>query len=290
MQLTDQTRKLLTIFGCILLAIFLLVVCVWGNFMADSERCTGLENDRVEVIDEMNTGFVTSAELTADIMPRLGDLTARPLSQIGLDSIRTYLCSLDKIETASVMRLNNNRLRISVVPMVPVARVWPSSGPSYYINRQGKTIRANARYHLDVPQLRGDYPAVKLLPLLDYLNENPDISKLITLISARDSSNIFLVPAIRGHVINLGDISNIPDKFSRLEKFYAEVLPAKGWEHYDTISLKWNRQIVATRRHGKLPDLTVKVISELENEGPDLETISAPGASAPEAEQKSQSI
>lgn len=290
MQLNDQTRKLTTIFGCILLAIFLLVICVWGNFMADSELCAGLENDRVEVIDQLNTGFVTSAEITAELMPLLGDLTSRPLSQIGLDSIRAYLTGLDKIETARVMRLNNNRLRISVVPMVPVARVWPTTGPGYYVNRQGKTIRAGARYHLDVPQLRGDYPAVKLLPLLDYLHDNPETSQLITMISARDSSNIFLVPAIRGHIINLGDVSNIADKFSRLEKFYSEVLPAKGWEHYDTISLRWNNQIVATRRHGKLPDLTVEIISELENEGPDLETISAPGASDPEAEQKSQSI
>lgn len=275
--MNPQTRKLITIFGCILLGLYLVVACVWANFKADNELCKGLENDRVEVIDPNGSGFVSSAELTADLKPRLGDLKSRRLSDIGLDSIRSYLIGLDKIETAEVMRLNNNRLRISVVPMVPIARIWPSKGPSYYVNREGKRIRAGARYHIDVPQVRGDYPAEKLLPLLDYLNANPEVGKLITMIAARDSSNIYLVPAIRGHIINLGSIDNIDDKFKRLERFYANVMPHKGWEHYDTISLKWNRQVVATRRHGKLPDLTVPVISELENEGPDLETISAPG-------------
>ena len=283
MQINAQTRKLLTIFGCILLVLYLLVACAWANFRADSELCAGLENDRIEVIDRLNTGFVTADELTAELAPLLGDLKSRKLSEIGLDSIRRHLVALDKIESATVTRLNDNRLRISVVPMVPVARIWPADGTGYYVNRNGKRIRAGARYHLDVPQIRGNFPIGQLLPLLDYLNENPDLSRLITMIAPRDSANIFLVPAIRGHIINLGDVSNIDDKFRRLEQFYAKVLPAKGWEHYDTISLKWDHQIVATRRHGKLPDLTVPVISELENEGPDESTIAAPGTSEHES-------
>lgn len=277
-----QTRHLLTIFGCVLLGIYLVVACLWANFRANNELCRGLENDRVEVVDPIHSGFISSEELTAEIMPRLGDLKSRRLSDIGLDSIRTYLIGLDKIETAEVMRLNNNRLRIKVVPMLPIARVWPAAGASYYVNREGKRILAGPKYHIDVPQITGDYPAEKLIPLLDYLRDNPESGQLITMISARDSCNIFLIPAIRGHVVNLGSITDIDDKFQRLERFYSEVLPHKGWEHYDTISLKWDRQIVATRRHGKLPDLTVPIISELENEGPALETISAPEPEKPE--------
>lgn len=274
--MNKTTKQLLTVFGCVLLSLYLVVICLWANFQANRELCRGLENDCVQVRDELQTGFVTSEELTAELLPRLGNLSQRRLSDIGLDSIRAYLMGQDKIESAEVMRLNNNRLRITVVPMVPIARVWPESGESYYVNRQGKRIKATARYRLDVPQLSGDYPAEKLLPLLDYLRTHEEADRLITMICARDSANIFLIPAIRGHVINLGDVNNIPDKFSRLERFYANVLPAKGWEHYDTISLKWSRQVVATRRHGKLPDLTVRVISDLENEGDDLETINAP--------------
>ena len=84
------------------------------------------------------------------------------------------------------------------------------------------------------------------------------------MISAQDSANIILVPAIRGHVINLGKAVNIADKFNRLRRFYAEVMPKKGWEFYDTISLKWDNQIVATRRKGKLPKLGIEIIQDLE--------------------------
>lgn len=286
--MNPQTRKLLTMFGCVLLALYVLVACLWANFRSDNELCRGLEGGEVAVDDELHTGFVTSGELTAELAPILGNLTSRKLSEIDLDSLRRYLTGLDKIETAEVMRLNSNYLRVSVVPMVPVARVWPPKGRSYYVNREGKRMLATARYHLDVPQVVGNYPTERLLPLLDYLNSHADDSRLVTMITANDSTDIILVPAIRGHVINLGDVSDIDNKFARLKRFYSEVLPAKGWEHYDTISLKWDHQIVATRRHGKLPDLSVKIIDELENEGDDLATVQAPGTSGPTSEEQNK--
>lgn len=272
-----ETKRLVVIFGCILLLIYVVVVCAWANFKADTQLCAGLEGDMVRVDDPAGVGFVKSEELTEELRPVLGDLTRRRLSEINLDSLRAYLLGLDKIESAEVMRLNNNRLRISVVPLVPVARVWTPGGRSYYVNREGKSIKATSRYHLDVPQIAGrvaDAPA--LLPLLDYLNEKPDAGRFITMIQPADTANIILVPGLRGHVINLGDATNIADKFARLRRFYSEVLPAKGWEFYDTISLKWDGQIVATRRHGKLPDLSVPVIDELEHEEIDLGTVEAP--------------
>lgn len=274
MQITPQIKKLLCLFCCILLTIYLVVTCIWANWNYNMEMCAGLEGDKVSVKDSHHTGFVTAAEITAEVNSRLGNLTKRRLSDINLDSLQLWLSSLDKIESATAMRLTDNRLRIEVVPMVPVARVWPANAPSYYVNRDGKTILATSRYRIDVPHVAGQYSPTALLPLLDYLRTDKDADRLFTMISAVDTTNIILIPAIRGHVVNLGDAQNVSDKIARLKRFYAEVLPIKGWEHYDTISLKWKNQIVATRRHNKLPDLTVPIISELENEGDDIETIS----------------
>lgn len=283
MQITSRTRNLLTLVSCILLVIYLAVSCIWANRRADNELCAGLEGNKVAIDDPLQTGFVTADGLTAEIAPMLGDLTARKLSDIDLDSLRRYLIGLDKIETAEVMRLTDGTLRVRVVPMVPVARIWPLKGPDFYVNREGKRILASATYRIDVPQITGQFSPTALMPLLDYLKKDTDADKLVTMIAAADTTNIILIPAIRGHVINLGDASDTAGKFARLRRFYAEVMPVKGWEYYDTISLKWANQIVATRRHDKLPDLSIPVIGELENEGDDLETISAPTIPDPSA-------
>ena len=59
--------------------------------------------------------------------------------------------------------------------------------------------------------------------------------------------DIILVPVIRGHVVNFGDTSLIADKFARIKSFYNNVMPVKGWDYYESLSVKWRGQIVATR-------------------------------------------
>jgi cell division protein FtsQ len=63
-----------------------------------------------------------------------------------------------------------------------------------------------------------------------------------------------MVPCIRGHVINFGDTSRIKDKFDNLLTMYRQVMPYKGWNTYDTISVKFKGQVVASRRNKALPD------------------------------------
>lgn len=269
-----RTKQILTLCTAIALIAYGLIACIWADSCARSQLCMGLQDGGVRVNDPDGVGFVQADSLGRELTPILGDLTAKTVSEVNLGAIRDYIQSLDKIESAEVTMLNNNKLRITVTPLLPVARVWPAKGRSYYINREGKRIAASARYHMDVPQLQGELTEPSaLLPLLDYLKAHPDMGRIISMISATDSANIILVPAFRGPAVNIGDATNIDRKFAHLQTFYREVLPAKGWEYYDTISLKWDNQIVATRRKNKLPKLDVELIDELEHEGPDAGTI-----------------
>lgn len=272
-------KRLITVFVCILLVLYLAVAVGWSRWCASVQLCEGLDGDRVKVCDPDGVGFVSSEEMTRELQPFLGDITSRRISEIDLDSLRRYLVSLDKVETATVTRLNNNRISVEVTPMLPIARIWPSDGsPGYYVNRDGKRMLASARYRRDVHQIAGrfgeSFPPSRLFPLLDALGRHPDLDRMITMLSVKDSTDIIMIPALRGHVINFGAPDNADDKLERLRSFYRKVLPQKGWEYYDTISLKWDGQIVASRRNNKLPDLTVKIIDELENEADDYSTVS----------------
>lgn len=269
--------------AAILLAAYLGVAVMWASRQGHNQICAGLEGGTVQVItdpDKPDPGFVTPAEMTRRLGSLAQTMTGRRIDDINLDSLERVLKGFKNLENATVNRLSDNRIRIQVWPMEPVARVWAEDGSSsLYINREGKTMEADARFTVDVPQVSGkfstEFGPERLIPLFDWLSIHPEWNRLITMVNVTDSTNVILVPAIRGHVINFGGVSNIANKFSRLKTFYSDIMPVKGWEYYDTVSVKWEGQIVATRRKNKLPETQLEIIEELENEGDTPETMDA---------------
>jgi hypothetical protein len=54
--------------------------------------------------------------------------------------------------------------------------------------------------------------------------------------------------------------------------FYREVMPKRGWNTFDTISVKWNHQVVATRRT-KAVQQTIEANPDDDEQAPDIQTM-----------------
>lgn len=198
--------------------------------------------------------FVTSDEISRIVAPLIAPEAGRPIRPAAVNTLAVgqALNDVDNIEWARCSRTGADRLLIEVVPMKPVARVFDGDS-SYYINRRGKRLTASLRFRSDVPVILG-HPAdteqlLSLIPLIDTIAARPDLTQLVTSIRLAPGGDVILTPSIRGHVVNFGapdrDIAN---KFDRLLTMYRSVLPVKGWDFYDTLSVKFARQVVATRR------------------------------------------
>ena len=64
-----------------------------------------------------------------------------------------------------------------------------------------------------------------------------------------EDGDIELTPSVGNHTIILGDTSKLEDKLSRMKTFYTEGLDKAGWNKYKTISLKYDDQVICTRRN-----------------------------------------
>ena len=235
----------------VILAAYLVVMIFVTAHAADDVRCTGMT---VTVDDNSPNPFVTAGELMRELdsLPALA--SGMYLREINPQAIKRTLLAIDKIEDVSVETFTDGKIEIKVTPIIPVARVFDGDS-SYYINRSGKRVTATARYHKDVPVIAGHFPQTdtvftpeSLLPLIDFIASDSLWSRYVTMIEANSPAEVVLVPAIRDHVVLLGTPDNLSDKFHRLNRFYTEVLSRRGYDAYDTISLKWRGQIVATRR------------------------------------------
>ncbi len=210
--------------------------------------------------------FVTASDISRLLAEWKVDRPGQAASAIDLQGLEDRLNKIDNIEHANVSRLSDDRILVEVTPMIPVVRVFDRQG-SYYLNRTGKRLSASARFRLDVPVITGEFspehPASELLGLVERIHGDSTWNAIVAQINVDPRSrDIILAPMIRGHVINIGDTTDIRDKLRRVMLMYRKVLPVKGWTYYDTISVKWRGQVVATRREKSIPEPPVRFDQE----------------------------
>lgn len=234
----------------LVLVAYMAVALAFARISAASEPYAGL---KINIAETPTSGFVTASEID-DVLGGLSHtITSVPADSVSTLLIEQRIAAMDNIEQANCVVLNNREVLLDVMPLVPVARVIDTrSGENFYINAAGKAMKANPRYRVDVPVITGRFseslsPAIAV-PLLKHLQANPAHAALASAIAIEPNGDLMMVPRIKGHLVNLGDTTLIDNKFERLLIFYRDVLPVKGWEYYDLVSVKWDGQVVAKRR------------------------------------------
>ena len=269
----------------IVLAAALVIGTLWARDKSRGEQCTGIE---VEVINADSTSFVTPQGVLNDLKGRGIKLVGKRMGDIDASDIEEALRLSPYLENADIVKCQNGKVLIRVSQLVPVFRVFDGES-SYYVNRAGKHMTATNFYHSDVPVVQGHftrkYPPTRLLPLIDYVEKDSLLRSLVTMFIMRDSNNIILVPDISGHVINIGNADGLENKFAKLKLFYSQVMPKRGWNTFDTISVKWNHQVVATRRT-KAVQQVMEFDPDDDEPAPDIETMTIGTAADVKREQQ----
>lgn len=279
-------NRYLKIFFSLLLAAYLVVALTMTARENDDTMCSGMTITVEDADGEKGAQrFVTPGELALELDNLPSKAKGIALANINTQDIRRRLLDLDKIEDVSVVRYTDGSIRIKVTPIVPVLRVFDGN-ESYYVNRAGKRVKASARYHKNVPLIQGHFDAtdtaftpLSLMPLVNYISSDSIWNTYIGMIKVKSPNDILLIPNIREHVINLGTLDRLDDKMERLRTFYTKVLVKQGWEKYDTLTLKWNGQLVATKRHHRAPD--VPVIADMDEEAVPIDAMLAGDNVAP---------
>lgn len=220
-------------------------MCFWSARQAQARRCEGLD---IRILSESRS---VSPKTVENQILGFSQIKGKPISSISVREIERMLSKCNNYEEVECGFTSGGKLCVEVVPLVPELRVFiPRS--SYYINRKGKRVEADAEFYTDVPLAMGRFSSkfrpTDLFPLVDFINKDSLMKNLVTMIEVRSPDDIILIPRIKGHVINFGNTKRLNEKLTSLKLFYHKVMPYKGWNNYDTISVKFNGMIVCTRK------------------------------------------
>lgn len=259
----------------LLLVGMLIGTIMYANIMSSSAVCDGVE---ICIENEDDATFISEDKLRADLKRDKIIVEGKLISDIDLEAIEAKLDKYDYLESSECAIINNHKLLISVSQIVPVLRVF-DNGKSYYINKKGKRIKADYTTHMSLPIVKGNFSngfnPKEIIPLAEYLLDDDTRLTYVTMIEVKDRNNVLLVPIAHGHVINIGTPTDLERKFDKIKLFYDEIVPYQGWYTYDTISVKWDHQIVASRRMKRI-NRYIKFEADDDLPDADIETMSLP--------------
>ncbi|MCR4994004.1 MAG: hypothetical protein K6A32_01270 [Bacteroidales bacterium] len=218
------------------------------NRPVQEPACKGLD---IVVNDEKNTNFINENEIRELLVKKKLFPEGRAIADIDLAELESVLVASPYIDKALCYTTSDDRVMLQVTPRVPVLHVLNVAGEDFYIDNCGGTM-PRGHHVIDLIVMTGHVQRTTAGPLYSpmacVISSDPYWRDQIQEIHVDVTGDLSLTPRVGQHVILLGDTSKIADKLERMRIFQTEGLDKAGWNKYKTISLKYDNQVIATRK------------------------------------------
>lgn len=212
-----------------------------------------------------------------DVIQLLNDKDKQPVGKL-LNEINTALLeniinSNPYVANAEVFSTLDGVLHITIRQRNPIIQILNNAGESYYIDEDAYLMPISENYTPDVivasgqitePYTRKKINSISFNPsdsvnkylvpeqlfsIAKYLQTDSVANALFTQIYVNENNEIELVPRIGDHIILIGDAANFKKKVDMLLMLYRKGLNKTGWTQYSSINLKFNNQVICTRKN-----------------------------------------
>lgn len=222
---------------------------------------TGLENITSGCLDDsVSCAFVDEKDISRLLVTAIGaDPRGKKIADINLRELEELLKDNVWIKNAEMWFDNRNVLRIEVNERSPVARIFTTTGNSFYLDSTGFSMPLSDKMSIRVPVFT-NFPEKKIYTAKDSLliQDVKEIASFIlndafwmsqvAQIDIDPEKNFEMVPVVGNHVVKLGNGNDVSKKFSRLMTFYKQVLSKTGFDVYSTVDVQYEGQVVGTKR------------------------------------------
>lgn len=232
-----------------------LLIAAIGN--KNKEDCTGYT---IAIKGPEENYFLDADDIDKLLRSGTGDdVKGKKVADINLKKLEQLLRDNVWIRKAEMWFDNRNVLHVEVHEREPIARIFTAPGNSFYIDSSIKKLPLSDRRTAKVPVFTG-FTDKKIYSASDsqvltaikniatYVKNDPFWMSQISQVDITADRNFELSPVVGNHLIKIGNGEDLDKKFNRLLVFYKQVLAQKGFDSYSTIDVRYNGQVVGTRR------------------------------------------
>lgn len=242
-------KKILVIAGLCLLGGYLVVAAFFFEKKPNEQVCGSFDI----VVDNNGGGHFVEAKELEILIDRAGlNPHGKQLKEINTYKIQETLLSNKIVKSAEVYITSGNGVRAIITERIPILRVITSRGENYYIDKEGEAMPFSGLNTAYLPVATGnvkeEFAKHDLHKFALFLQKDEFWNAQIEQIVVQSEKNIILITRVGDHQIEMGSLDNYESKLSRLKTFYEKVLPSTGWNRYSKINLKYDKQVVGTKR------------------------------------------
>lgn len=242
----------------VLSAAVLALLVIVANVARSHSQVRGIE----VTIRHGDTPPLVSRQAVIDtVLHRIPNLLQLTVSSVDTGRVASAARRVPYLTQVSASVSAHGKIVVRARQRRPIARLYYGTH-ELYIDRSGTLFPPSSIGFCDVLVAGGQFTEPPRPDSLDaktkaiwklalFLDEEKDYRSLIDQIYIEQDGNIIMVPKVGDHVIELGSISNLENKFSNLLTFYRKGMPRAGWDTYSKISLKFKDQVVCTKKTEK---------------------------------------
>ena len=229
---------------------FLISLMVFLYGFSHHKNSTKTVRDIVIEFDNGNNLYMNYQMVNKLLIQNNRTVKNQAKSVIDLHKIEANVLTHPMVEDASIFLTVDGLLKSKIKQRTPIARVI-TNNKSYYIDKQAKTMPLSANHSARVMLISGnvkeeDNKEIHLL-VTTILNDN-FFKKQVIGIQKTQNNEFVLRSRIGDQKIFIGKIENLNRKFKNLKSFYAKTMTDKTIENYIAINLKYNNQVVCTKK------------------------------------------
>ena len=171
------------------------------------------------------------------------------LSQFYLNDLEELLLKHPAVKRSEVYSNQQGLMNIKLQQKKAIVRIKTAEA-DYYLDEDGLEMPLSKAYTPRVIVVSGDanhHHHASIYAFIQKINESEFWkSQIMQLHFLGDQ--VVLIPRVGNQKIHFGALVNSTEKLANLYQFYKQAMPVKGWQTYSDISLKYNNQIVCTKK------------------------------------------
>lgn len=229
------------------------------SFVENQHANRTVKSTLVRINYEADNYFVDEADIIRTLTLNDADqIVGKKYRDIDLKNLELRLESIKFVEDAQISADHKGTLMVEIVQSKPIARIVNQNGPHAYIGSNATALSTSDKFTSRVLIIDGPF-APRLMKenylltdsigsqyfeVIQYIDQHEYWKKMISQISLQANGNIILQPQIGDYVIQFGKPVDIEHKFKKIDIFYKDILPMKGWDAYKSVNVSFNNQIV----------------------------------------------